>query len=87
MSVELSDAEVEMVWCVQDAFHGKFKQEEYEMKSFWDTDFPANLFGVNSPEIQERSSLEDDTTEAAFPVFAHACYLCEATPSGQGYTF
>ncbi|CAL8466272.1 g5808 [Coccomyxa elongata] len=70
-----------------DSFHGKFQQEEYEMKDYWDTNFPANLFGVNSPEIKERSSLEDDTTEAAFPAFAHACFLCNETPSGQSHTF
>ncbi|KAK9902757.1 hypothetical protein WJX75_005073 [Coccomyxa subellipsoidea] len=70
-----------------DAFHGKYKQEEYEMKDMWDTSFPVNLFGVNSPEIQERSSLEDDTTQTAFPVFARACFLCDQTPSGQSHTF
>ncbi len=72
---------------MQDAFHGKFKQEEYEMKDFWDTNFPANLFGINSPEIKERSSLEDDTNQAVFPVFARACFLCDQTPSGQSHTF
>ncbi len=65
-----------MVLCAQDSFHGKFAQEDYEMKDHWDTNFPVNLFGVNSAEIKERSSLEDDTTEAAFPAFARACFLC-----------
>ncbi|BDA51370.1 hypothetical protein COCOBI_18-2470 [Coccomyxa sp. Obi] len=70
-----------------DSFHGKFQQEEYEMKDYWDTDFPVNLFGVNSPEIRERSSLEDDIPQAAFPAFARACFLCNETPSGQSHTF
>ncbi|CAL8466279.1 g5815 [Coccomyxa elongata] len=40
-------------------------REENEMKDYLDTNFPANLFGVNSPEIKERSSLEDDTTRVS----------------------
>jgi hypothetical protein len=72
----------------QQAFHGKFEEHEYEMKDFWDTDFPVNLYGVQAPEVKERSSLEVDVPDqAAFPAFARGCYLCDATPSGQSHTF
>jgi hypothetical protein len=61
------------------------------MADHWDTDFKANLFGVQNPVFQTqqqgRSNLEIDAPRAAFPAFARSCFLCEATPSGQGYTF
>ena len=76
------------VWLLQDSFHGNYDQKDYEMADFWDTNFKANLFGAQPPAIKDRSSLETDTPiEAAFPAFARACFLCAATPSGQGHTF
>ncbi len=72
----------------QEAFHGKYEQAAYEMKDFWDTKFSANLYGVNSPVVKERSSLEVDAPDQAlFPAFSHACFLCDKTPSGQGHTY
>ncbi len=75
----------------QGAFHGRYKEEGYAMADHWDTNFPANLFGVTDPAFHEaqqgRSNLEDDTNQSAFPAFARACFLCEDTPSGQSHTF
>ena len=75
-----------MYW-VQDQFHGHFNEKDYEMDGYWDTKFPANLFGQNPAAVKERSSLELDTQNAVFPVFARGCFQCEATPSGQDHTF
>ena len=72
---------------MQGSFHGHFNEKDYEMKDFWDTKFPANLFGENAAAVKERSSLEQDTQSAVFPVFARGCFRCEATPSGQDHTF
>lgn len=76
-------------WCLsQEAFHGKFEQAAYEMADYWDTKFPANLYGVQSPDIKERSSLEIDMpNQEMFPAFARMCFLCAKTPSGQSHTF
>ena len=51
---------------VQDQFHGHFNETDYEMESFWDTMFPANLFGQNPAAVKERSSLELDSQNAVF---------------------
>ncbi len=76
------------MWPLQDAFHGNFDQQDYEMADFWDTNFKANLFGAQTSMIKDRSSLEIHMPiEAAFPAFARACFLCAATPSGQGHTY
>ena len=76
------------VWLLQDAFHGIYDQGDYEMADFWDTNFKANLFGAQPPAIKDRSSLETDMPiEAPFPAFARACFLCAATPSGQGHAY
>ena len=72
------------LWRLQDAFHGKYSISDYEMKDFYATDFPANLFGQEKAQLRERSSLESETV---FPAFARACFLCDATPSGQSHTF
>ena len=57
------------------------------MEGFWDTNFPANLFGQNAAAVKERSSLELDSPDTVFPAFARGCFQCEATPSGQDHTF
>lgn len=74
---------------MQGSFHGHFEEKDYEMAGFWDTKFPANLFGENPAAIKERSSLEveDASSNAVFPVFARGCFHCEATPSGQDHTY
>ena len=72
---------------MQGSFHGHFDEKNYEMKDHWDTKFPANLFGENPTAVKERSSLEDDSQNAVFPVFARGCFQCDATPSGQDHTF
>lgn len=80
-----------MCACAQGAFHGRYNDKGYAMADHWDTNFPANLFGVTDPAFQAaqqgRSNLEDDTYQSAFPAFARACFLCNQTPSGQSHTF
>ena len=73
--------EVQIVLCIaaavsvtilQDNFHGRYNESEYEMSDFWATNFTANLFGVANSEyvttLQGRSSLEVE--QSALPIFA-----------------
>ncbi|CAL8466281.1 g5817 [Coccomyxa elongata] len=87
----VSDPKSQLYLPEDGAFHGRYKDEEYAMADHWDTNFPANLFGVTDPSFQAaqqgRSNLEDDTNQSAFPAFARACFLCDQTPSGQSHTF
>ena len=73
---------------LQDNFHGRYTEPEYEMTDFWATNFTANLFGVADYEyirsIQGRSSLEVENLK--MPMFARVCTFC-TTPTGQGYAF
>lgn len=48
---------------VQEAWHGKGQLQDYEMADYWDTKFPMNLFGLNSPDIRSRQALESQTSQ------------------------
>ncbi|EIE18014.1 hypothetical protein COCSUDRAFT_45691 [Coccomyxa subellipsoidea C-169] len=85
----VSDPKSQLYLPPDGAFHGRYKEEEYEMADHWDTTFRANLFGVQNPfsqtQQQGRSNLEIDAPQGAFPAFARACFLCAATPSGHTF--
>lgn len=48
---------------LQEAWHGKGKLQDYEMANYWDTKFPMNLFGINSPDIRSRQALESESQQ------------------------
>jgi len=45
---------------VQQAWHGKAPQGDYEMANYWDHKFPTTLFGRNSEAVASRSALESE---------------------------
>jgi hypothetical protein len=74
---------------MQDNFHGRYNESEYEMSDFWATDFTANLFGVSDPgyvvPMEGRASLEVDSMEDAyFPLSARACSYCDIKLTALG---
>ena len=80
---------IQCKYFMQDNFHGRYNESEYEMSDFWATNFTANLFGVSnsgySVPMEGRASLEVDTMEEAyFPVSARACSHCDVTLSALG---
>ena len=72
---------------LQDNFHGRYKESEYEMSDFWATNFTANLFGADDHEhlssVHRRSSMEVQHVD--LPVYARVCTFCPTPPLGQGY--